>query len=233
MLPVTLIQKRNNDELALYFRRLTKPKQMDWQYTLWTMLQLLISPKTVYRQTTYHRQTKGGWARDDPAFVVLSCGGVAILSSIYSLIFNESISTSFYFTTSCVFIYYLACGFVLATITWNVANKLLHSRSPGYHPNSEHTDTVDWPFCFDVHCNAMVPLVALLGGVQLMLCPILLSKSRLSAALSCLLYAAGLTQYCYVTFSRVCAEECRHTRNFFVSVGGCGGDGTRGSARRV
>lgn len=34
MLPVTLIQKRNNDELALYFRRLTKPKQMDWQYVI-------------------------------------------------------------------------------------------------------------------------------------------------------------------------------------------------------
>jgi hypothetical protein len=34
MLPVTLNQKRNNDELALYFRRLANPKQMDWQYVL-------------------------------------------------------------------------------------------------------------------------------------------------------------------------------------------------------
>jgi len=31
MLPVTLSQKSNNDELALYVHRLLKPKQMDWQ----------------------------------------------------------------------------------------------------------------------------------------------------------------------------------------------------------
>jgi len=170
------------------------------------MLQLLISPKTVYKQTSYHRQTKGGWARDDPAFVVLSCGGVAALAFIYSLMyvqfliillsaifllpqrreekqnffkfneaffysvcrFSESISTIFYFTISSVFIYYLGGGFVLATITWNVANKLLHNRSPAPHINTgtyEHTAVVDWPFCFDVYCNAMVPLVALLGGM--------------------------------------------------------------------
>jgi len=44
----------------------------------------------------------------------------------------------------------------------------------------------------------MFPLARV--GVQLMLCPILLLNSRLSAALSCLLYTAGVTQYCYVTF---------------------------------
>ena len=133
--------------------------------------------------------------------------------------------------------YYLAGGFALATITWSVANKLLHTRSPAHHMNGEHTAVVDWPFCFDIHCNAMVPLVALLGGmlrrlifklkymsllksqqsilsfltscflfhfvyvgVQLMLCPILLLNSRLSAALSYLVYATGISQYCYVTF---------------------------------
>jgi hypothetical protein len=28
-------------------RRLAKPKQMDFQFTMWTMLQLLVSPKGV------------------------------------------------------------------------------------------------------------------------------------------------------------------------------------------
>jgi UNC-50 family len=172
MLPVTFnnYPKRHNDELALYLRRLTKPKQMEWEFALWTMLQLLISPKTVYRQTSYHRQTKGGWCRDDPAFVVLSAGGMAVLSLIFNLIFNESLSNILYVAISTVFVYYLACGFVLATITWNIANKLLHSRLPSAPPHintaagcDSTNAVVDWPFCFDVHCS-MVPLVALLGG---------------------------------------------------------------------
>jgi hypothetical protein len=169
MLPVTFNQKRTNDDLALYFRRLSKPKQMDFQLAALTLLQLLISPKTVYRQTSYHRQTKGGWARDDPAFVVLSSIAIGTLSFIYSLIFSESLSNTLYFAVSAVCIYYLACGFVLATITWNVANKLLHTRSAphlntGAGASGEHHAAVDWPFCFDVYCNAMVPLVAALGG---------------------------------------------------------------------
>jgi hypothetical protein len=202
MLPVSFNQKAKNDDLAVYFRRFTKPKQMDWQLNGWTMLQLLIHPSTVYRQTSYHRQTKGGWARDEPAFVILSCGAIATVSFIYSVIFSESLASTLSFTLSSVFIYYLASAFVLATITWNVVNKLLHSRSAPHLNTSGGYDTavVDWPFCFDVHCNAMVPFVALVGVVQLLLCPILLLNSRLSAALSCLLYAAGCTQYCYVTF---------------------------------
>lgn len=49
------------------------------------MRQLCTSPKTVYRHTSYHKQTKNHWARDDPAFVVVCCALVAATAIAYCL----------------------------------------------------------------------------------------------------------------------------------------------------
>ena len=35
---------------------------------------LCLDPKRVYKNTSYHKQTKNQWARDDPAFIVLQAG---------------------------------------------------------------------------------------------------------------------------------------------------------------
>ena len=43
---------------------------MDLESASWQMVTLCIDPKRVYKQTTYHKQTKNQWARDDPAFTV-------------------------------------------------------------------------------------------------------------------------------------------------------------------
>ena len=50
------------------------------------MRQLCTSPKTVYRHTSYHKQTKNHWARDDPAFVVVCCALVAVTAVAYCLL---------------------------------------------------------------------------------------------------------------------------------------------------
>ena len=69
------------------------------------MLQLCISPKTAcapdeqlshsaevlaeracvcrYRHTSYHKQTKNQWARDDPAYVIICCCLVALAGTSY------------------------------------------------------------------------------------------------------------------------------------------------------
>lgn len=52
---------------------------------MWTMLQLCISPKTAYKHASYHKQTKNHWARDDPAFVVLTAALVAVTATAYCL----------------------------------------------------------------------------------------------------------------------------------------------------
>lgn len=55
------------------------------RFCLWMMRQLCTSPKTVYRHTSYHKQTKNHWARDDPAFVVVCCALVAATAIAYCL----------------------------------------------------------------------------------------------------------------------------------------------------
>lgn len=75
-----------------YLRRLLKFKQMDFEFALWQMLYLFISPQKVYRNVNYRKrkyfdffihlsanfnsfllllETKSQFARDDPAFIVL------------------------------------------------------------------------------------------------------------------------------------------------------------------
>ena len=56
---------------------------MDFDYTFWFLLQLLKSPRTAYRQTTFNKQTKNQWARDDPAMVVVQSGLVAAAALAY------------------------------------------------------------------------------------------------------------------------------------------------------
>lgn len=81
-----------------YLRRIFKFKQMDFEYALWQMLFLFVSPQKVYRNFAYRKreklkysliilklslleslgdiiipftETKNQWARDDPAFLIL------------------------------------------------------------------------------------------------------------------------------------------------------------------
>ena len=38
-----------------------------------------------YRHTSYHKQTKNQWARDDPAFVIATCGLLTVASAAYCI----------------------------------------------------------------------------------------------------------------------------------------------------
>lgn len=64
-------------------KRIWKVKQMDFEFAMWQLLWLCISPSRVYSQQCllissrsyknvyYQKQTKNQWARDDPAFLVV------------------------------------------------------------------------------------------------------------------------------------------------------------------
>lgn len=39
----------------------------------------------VYKQTSYRKQTKNQWARDDPAFVIITCYLVAMAAIAYCI----------------------------------------------------------------------------------------------------------------------------------------------------
>ncbi|EFN56073.1 hypothetical protein CHLNCDRAFT_22928 [Chlorella variabilis] len=183
--------------LWLYFRRLFKPTQMDFQYTLWTMLQLCISPKTAYRHTSYHKQTKNHWARDDPAFVVICCTLVALAALAYCLAFSHSVGRSLLTIVSAVAVDFLAVGAAIATAGWALSNRFLRRQNQHSHAVEQ---SVEWMYAFDVHCNAFFPMFLLLYVLQLVLCPVLLMHTFVATVLSAVLYAVGSAFYVYITF---------------------------------
>ncbi|BDA48495.1 Protein unc-50 homolog [Coccomyxa sp. Obi] len=170
---------------------------MDFEYTFWLMLQLCISPKTAYRHTSYHKQTKNHWARDDPAYVVICCLLVAAAASAYCVAFSSSVWHSLWTIMSAVFVDFLAIGVALATVGWFLANKCLRKKTLHSHAIEQH---VEWMYAFDVHCNSYFPLFLLLYVLQYFLCPLLLWHSFFSAVLSNLLYMVALSYYHYLSF---------------------------------
>ena len=66
---------------------------------------------------------------------------------------------------------FLLSGFVVATILWFTANKLL--LSPPSH-STPADSSVEWAYAFDVHTNAFFPLYLTLYLAQLFLLPVVL-----------------------------------------------------------
>lgn len=208
--------RRSSSLLPTYLRRLIKPKQMDFEYTFWLMLQLCISPKTVYRHTSYHRQTKNQWARDDPAFVIVCAMLVACAALAYCVAFSSGLWHTLRNVASAVAIDFLLVGFVICTAGWVLSNRFLKKRS-------QHTaeQRVEWMYAFDVHCNSYFPLFILLYVVQFLFSPVLLHRNLLSSIISVLLYVVALSYYHYLNFLGYSALPfLDHTEVFLWPIGG-------------
>jgi hypothetical protein len=73
-----------------YARRLLDFKQMDFESAFDQILTLLSrDPNKVYTSFYYRKQTKNQWARDDPAFAVISAVFVAIGTLAYAVAFHN------------------------------------------------------------------------------------------------------------------------------------------------
>lgn len=204
MLPVTnggstrrSIPQRTVSTMSTYLRRLVRPQQMDFEVTFWLMLQLCISPKTAYRHTAYHKQTKNQWSRDDPAYVIICCLLVGVSALAYCAAFGHELWHSFLTVVSAIVVDFLLVGCGIATAGWFLANRFLRKRSHHSHSIEQH---VEWMYAFDVHCNSYFPLFLLLYVGQYLVAPILLWHSFLSAVLSCALYAVAFSYYHYLSF---------------------------------
>ncbi|GBF95508.1 hypothetical protein Rsub_07858 [Raphidocelis subcapitata] len=188
---------RSGSMFGTYFRRIIKPQQMDFEYTFWLMLQLCISPKTAYRHTSYQKQTKNLWARDDPAFVVVCCLLLAAASAAYCATFSRSLWHSMLSVLSAVVVDFLLIGLATSSTCWFIANRFLRKRNLPHHQVEQH---VEWLYAFDVHCNSWFPLFLELYVLQFLLTPLLLLHAWLPSALACVLYAAAFSHYHYLNF---------------------------------
>ncbi|KAF9905231.1 Protein unc-50, partial [Linnemannia zychae] len=75
--------------IPLFLRRLFRFPHMDFQFALWQMAYLCISPRIVYRNIHYHKQTKNQWARDDPAFMVILSGLLCCSAIAWGLVYGH------------------------------------------------------------------------------------------------------------------------------------------------
>lgn len=170
---------------------------MDLEYTFWMMMQLCISPKTAYRHTSYQKQTKNQWARDDPAFVLICAALLAIAAAAYCLTFGHGFWRAVVAITSAVLIDFLVIGVAISTAGWYIANRFLKRRTQHQHAVEQR---VEWMYAFDVHCNSYFPLFLLLYVLQFLLSPLLLWRGFVATLLSNGLYVLGLSYYHYLNF---------------------------------
>lgn len=142
-----------------YLARLVDVRQMDIQSALDQMKTLLSTrPHVVYKTSYYRKQTKNHWARDDPAFCALQLVFLTISSIAYSVSFRVPVSGGIAFFLYSVLINWLACGFVVATLAREIANRHLT-----VHQSTSHVrQSVEWLYAFDIHCNAFFPVFVLL-----------------------------------------------------------------------
>lgn len=177
-----------------YLRRTLQYAQMDIDYTFAQMLHLCRAPRKVYQLTSYRKQTKNQWARDDPAFVVALIFFLSIASFAYGIALQVSTASCFRIVGLFVGCHFVGFGMVIATVLWFVSNNYLRVKS--FHGVEQQ---IEWMYAFDIHCNSFFPLFLLLYVIHYFLLPFLIQPTFMAALVSNALYAGALCYYCYIT----------------------------------
>ncbi|KAI4367598.1 hypothetical protein MLD38_023319 [Melastoma candidum] len=188
---------RNRSMLTQYLRRIIKWQQMDIEYTFWQMLQLCTSPKVVYQHTKYHKQTKNQWARDDPAFIVITSLLLMVATAAYCAAYDHSSGHAVFVIISVFTFHFFLAGIILATICWFLTNSYLREEAPNSYVVEQK---VEWLYAFDVHCNSFFPMFVLLYVIQYFLSPILVAHGFFPVLLSNLLFMVAASYYHYLNF---------------------------------
>lgn len=181
--------------LTQYMRRMVHWAQMDVDYTYAQMLSLCLAPRTVYQLTSYRKQTKNQWARDDPAFVVLLVFFLAVAAVSYSVALQSRGAGILRLLLLFVGVHFVFTGTLIATLSWFISNRFLRVQS--FHGVEQR---MEWMYAFDIHCNAFFPLFVVLYVVHYFLLPVLVKPSTGTLILGNVLYAVALCYYFYVTW---------------------------------
>lgn len=168
---------------------------MDVDYTYAQMLYLCLAPREVYQLTSYRKQTKNQWARDDPMFVILLVCFLAVAAASYSVALQSRGIGMVGLVLLFVGVHFVLTGTVISTLSWFVSNRYLRVQS--FHGVEQR---MEWLYAFDIHCNAFFPLFVLLYVVHYFLLPVLVRPSSGALILGNSLYATALCYYSYVTW---------------------------------
>lgn len=176
-----------------YLRKLVKFDQMDFEFAIWQMIYLFVSPQKLYRNFSYRKQTKSQFARDDPAFLVLLVLCVFVtsigLTWILDLTFRQTVHCIAYI----IIVDFILVGILMTTVMWLFANRYLRQN-----PNEAD---VEWGYSFDVHMNAYFPPLVLLHFVLLVFFhSVINSESFFSRLFGNTIWLVAIIYYIYITF---------------------------------
>ncbi|KAI8062827.1 UNC-50 [Gilbertella persicaria] len=187
---------RSRKHSPALLRRLVRFPQMDFEFALWQMCYLLISPKRVYRNIYYHKQTKNQWSRDDPAFLVLIVSFLALFGAVWGYVYHLGALNTLRTMICMILVDFLLIGSFVSTLTWYIANKFLTENINSYAVPQK----VEWAYAFDVHCNSFIPVLLILNVIQLLFLPLLLKDYWASMFVGNLMYCMTLVWYTFGTF---------------------------------
>jgi len=167
---------------------------MDFELAAWQLTYLCLSPRRVYRNVYFHKQTKNTWARDDPATLVLIGACLCVSAIAWGIVYSYNVREILSIALIMIFRDFLLSGVIIATLLWFTANRLL--LSPPSHSTPADSN-VEWAYAFDVHTNAFFPLYLTLYLAQLLLLPIILKDYWVCLWIGNTLYLAAFAQYTY------------------------------------
>lgn len=178
-----------------FCRRLLYIRQMDFQYALWQAHKLILNPQKLYQNFQYRKTTKGQFARDDPAFLVLLAATFAVLTLSFGIMVSLPLIDMLYVLLWMVGIDCIATGMLIATFFWFLGNRFLLS-----HPRTKGNE-LEWGFCFDVHLNSFYPFLVVLHGAQLpFLWLIVDNRTLFSVMFGNAFWVLAFGYYWYITF---------------------------------
>ena len=203
--------------LPQFVRRIVDYREIDLQLTLSQFRNLLFDPKAVFKSATFHHQTQGRWARDDPGFLVIEVALVVFAAVAYFLALEPFSILGFLMTIVWTLVHFFAVASLVATVGMWLANTYMTpaqgSAEPSTAPSSASSlaaspapaptsarQRVEWWYCFDVHCDGFFPFFVFTRLAQFLLLPVLYYDSMVVVILSEALYFTAFSYYIYITF---------------------------------
>ncbi|QRV81663.1 UNC-50 family protein [Ceratobasidium sp. AG-Ba] len=194
-------------KVPVMFKRLFKFSQMDFELAAWQLTYLCVAPRRVYKNVYFHKQTKNTWARDDPAILWLISATLCVSAIAWGLVYSMSPLEIIKLAILMILRDFLLVGAAVATLVWLFANTLLLSNPTPLSLTSSQpsistapAQRVEWAYAFDVHCNALFPVILVLHGAQLVLLPVVSRDGWVWMWLGNSVWVGGLTQYIYITY---------------------------------
>ncbi|KAK9462604.1 UNC-50 [Lipomyces oligophaga] len=195
----------NNNSVSMripvVLRRLLKPPTLDFETAIWEVCYLFIAPKKVYRQIYYRIETKNSWARDDPSFVILLSGFLLLTAVAWGVAYSPGFLSIVELMFDIVLVDFLLVGAIISTIAYFAIPRFLRQRQTrGVMAMAQQDSTLEWAYCFDVHCNSFLIIWFALYVLQFVMLPIIIKDNWLSLFLGNTLFFAAISYYIVITY---------------------------------